>query len=138
MSAARQAEKSGDLKSAEKLYQKIVKAHPAAFTAFDRLMVIYRKQKELSKELETIDLAIGNFKKDYLEKQQAWIAKNEAAAGLSRDLAISLGLMDHEGLPVSADPQLSRWLKRKELLLRRSEKKTNPAVQRTKALKAKK
>ena len=118
------------MKTAEKLYQKILKTYSDAYAAYDRLMVIYRKQKELKKELEVINLAIENFKSNYLEKQQDWIKKNETAAGLTRDLAISLGLMDKDGLPVVSDPMLIRWSKRKELLLKRFEKKsknTSPA-----------
>ena len=118
---ARQKEKEADLKTAEKLYQAVIKLNSGEYLAYDRLMIIYRRQQEIKKELDIIDTAIQNLKTHHLERQNAWIEKNETAAGLSRDLAISLGLMDHEGLPLSPDPLLDKWQKRKALLEKRKQ-----------------
>lgn len=120
---ARLKEKEGDLKTAEKLYQQVLKTDPAIYQAYDRLMIIYRRQKDSQKEIEIIKLATDNFKNNYLERQRVWIEKNEIAAGLSRDLAISLGLMDKDGLPLTSDPLLIKWDKRLTLLEKRMEKK---------------
>jgi len=119
---ARQKEKDGDLKAAEKLYLKVLKTSSSTSIAYDRLMIIYRRQKDSRKEVEIIKQAIANFKTNYLERQKGWIERNEIAAGLSKDLAISLGLMDKEGLPVFPDPLLVKWQNRLVLLEKRMEK----------------
>ncbi|MEJ2880466.1 hypothetical protein [Pedobacter sp. GR22-6] len=120
---ARQREKDGDLKAAEKLYQSVLKINSDEHVVYDRLMIIYRRQKNSQKEINIIKLAINNFKTSYLEKQKAWIENNEIIAGLSKDLAISLGLMDKDGLPLNADPLLIKWEKRLTLLEQRMEKR---------------
>ena len=62
---ARQKEKDGDLKAAEKLYLKVLKTSSSTSIAYDRLMIIYRRQKDSRKEVEIIKQAIANFKTNY-------------------------------------------------------------------------
>jgi tetratricopeptide (TPR) repeat protein len=119
---AMQKEKDGDLSGAEKAYLKILGTSPTAYKVYDRLMVIYRKQKEYRKELAIIGKAIKVFETNLLANQKEWITRHKAAARLSKSLAISLGVMDKKGLPVTADPMLEKWQKRKELVHKRIEK----------------
>lgn len=116
---ALQKEKNGDLLGAEKAYLKILGTSHTAYKVYDRLMVIYRKQKEYRKELAIIGKAIKAFETNLLAKQKEWITRHKAAARLSKSLAISLGVMDKKGLPVTADPMLEKWQKRKELVHKR-------------------
>lgn len=115
-------EKAGDLPGAQKIFLQLLGKIPGNYSAYDRLMVIYRKQKEAKKELELIDLAIKDFEESYLNRQNSWIAKNKEAAEMTRSLAISLGVMDKRGLPVGSDPVLQKWQKRRDLLALRMQK----------------
>jgi tetratricopeptide (TPR) repeat protein len=116
LDAARNLEREGKLEQAEKDYLKLLKSNPAVFEAYNRLLVIYRKQKEYRKELATVNQAIKAFNNHLLEYQKAWVAKHKVAARLSKSLAVSLGVMDKKGLPVNDDPLLVKWKKRKEVI----------------------
>lgn len=122
LAQATELEKGGDLPAAAKIFLQALGKTPGNYLAYDRLMVIYRKQKEAKKELEIIDRAIKDFEESYLTRQNNWIDQNKAAAELTRELAISLGVMDKRGLPVASDPVLQKWLKRRELLVERMQK----------------
>lgn len=122
LAQATELERAGDLPAAAKIFLQVLGKTPGNYLAYDRLMVIYRKQKESKKELEIIDLAIKDFEESYLTRQNNWIAQNKAAAELTRELAISLGVMDNRGLPVASDPVLQKWLKRRDLLVQRMQK----------------
>lgn len=122
LAQATELEKGGDLPAAAKIFLQVLGKTPGNYLAYDRLMVIYRKQKESKKELEIIDQAIKDFEESYLTRQNNWIERNKAAADLTRALAISLGVMDKRGLPVASDPVLQKWLKRRDLLVQRMQK----------------
>jgi len=68
--------------------------------AYNRVMILYRKQKMYKKELSAIKKAINAYEKDILKDQQAWKKINGHTAELSQNLARALGLMDDKGLPM--------------------------------------
>jgi len=117
--AAMAMQKSGDLLKAEKAFQKIITADPYVYKAYDRLMVIYRRQKAYRKELTTVNKAIKAFVTGLVEKQKQWVRENKSAARLSRKLATSLGIIDKKGMPLTDDPLLVKWKKRKAVILKR-------------------
>ncbi|KAA5532172.1 hypothetical protein F0919_15335 [Taibaiella lutea] len=53
--AAKQLEKENKPEEAEKAYLEIIKEIPAAYEAYNRLLIIYRKQKAYRKELATVN-----------------------------------------------------------------------------------
>src|SRR5213075_2283751 len=65
--AARHAEAEGRLDKAIKLYEQNIKEDFADEFAFDRLMIIYRKQKEYAKESRVIDRGIEMFQQHMSE-----------------------------------------------------------------------
>jgi hypothetical protein len=73
--AARQLEKEGKTAEAEQAYLKTIKEMPTAYEAYNRLLIIYRKQKAYRKELTTVNKAIKAFETDFLDKQKQWIGK---------------------------------------------------------------
>src|SRR2546423_13902397 len=64
-----EAEASGDLDQAIKVYEKNIKKEIADSFPFDRLMIIYRKQKRYKDELRVINRGIEVFN-NQLERQQ--------------------------------------------------------------------
>jgi tetratricopeptide (TPR) repeat protein len=109
-------EKEGKLEEAKNNYLNIIENDPAFYNAYNRLLIIYRKQKDYKKELSTVNKAIKAFENQLVMIQKEWTNKNKTVARLSKMLASSLGLIDRKGLPVSEDPLLERWRKRKEVI----------------------
>lgn len=122
LDVARNLEREGDAEKAEKIYRDIIAKEPTVYAAYDRLMVIYRKQKNYSKELSTVNKALKAFQANIISSQKEWIKENRVAARLSKSLAVSLGVLDKKGMPVNDDPQLVKWKKRKEVISKRLKK----------------
>jgi len=120
--AARQLEKEGNLRQAEKWYQKIIQTDAHAYEAYNRLLVIYRKLKMPRQELTIANKAIKAFETNIIEKQKQWIKENRAAARLSKSLAERLGMINKNGLPTRDDPIVTKWRKRKQLIAKRLKK----------------
>jgi len=122
LEAARNLEREGQLEKAEKAYQDIVDKEPTVYAAYDRLLVIYRKQKNYRKEYSTVNAAIKAYKTNFLDSQKQWIRQHRVAARLSKSLAVSLGVLDNKGLPVNDDPLLVKWKKRKAVIAKKIKK----------------
>lgn len=120
--AARKLEKEHDLEKAEKAYLKIIAETPNGYEAYNRLLVIYRKQKAYRKELSIVNKAIKAFENEQKENQKNWMKENRVAAKLSKSLALKLGVLNKNGLPVNKDPVVERWLKRKAVINKRLKK----------------
>ena len=120
--AARQMEAEGNMDEAEKQYLQMIKTDPTNAEAYNRLLVIYRKQKEYRKELATVNKAIKAYEDNFLKEQKKWISEHKKAAKLSRVLAKGLGLINNKGLPLRQDRQLASWHKRKANLQKKIKK----------------
>lgn len=112
-------EKAGNLQEAVSLYEEVLKHLPANVEALNRLMIIYRKQKEYRKELAIIKKAIKNYEAQIIQRQKASMEKHRSVLALSKKLAKSLGLLDRKGFPIYGDENLARWEKRKATVLKR-------------------
>jgi len=104
----------GRIADAIKNYIAAIKADPLLARAYNRLMILYRKQKEYKKEMAIIKQAIGAYEKEIKEDQQAWKKANSKSARLNLNLAKAMGLLDDKGLPVYEYPQVMTWRKRME------------------------
>jgi len=105
-------EQEGDFDQAEKLYLDTIRKHPLEAGSYNRLMIIYRKQKEYKKEHKIILQAIKAYEDDVKATQTNWVQSNRKAARLSKQLVQSLGLTDKRGLPINEPPQIVTWRKR--------------------------
>jgi hypothetical protein len=114
LSAARAKERENAYADAVSLYMQLLKEDPLNVQASSRLMVIYRKQKNYSKELSIINKAIAAYEANIIAQQKNWSKSNRKAAGLSKRLAEHLGLLDKKGLPLYEDKVIANWKKRKE------------------------
>nr|WP_295870284.1 hypothetical protein [uncultured Chitinophaga sp.] len=111
-----QLEKEGALDKAIQIYLTAVKKDPLNAAPYNRLMILYRKQKEPRKEMAIINEAIKAYEDNVKAEQSSWMKKNRKAAGISRELVKALGLTDKKGVPVNLPPQIVTWKKRKENL----------------------
>ncbi|PWV45806.1 bacterial transcriptional activator domain-containing protein [Chitinophaga sp. S165] len=111
---AKEAESLGDSTKALALYQQVVNNDPLEEMAWQRLMVIYRKQRDYKSELKIINLALKSYEAHNKDAQKQWLLKNKKSATLFKSLAKSLGLMDSKGIITNNDPILDKWNYRKE------------------------
>lgn len=121
MESARALEKDDSLDEAAELYSKVIAEDALHATAYDRLMIIYRKQKEYRKELQLINKAIKAVEDDLRAQQQQFTKTNRKAAKISHSLASKLGLVDKKGSPVY-ERELEKWRKRKQTVTKRLDK----------------
>ena len=118
MAHARELESEGDYKSAEKLYLRLIKNKLTDIQAYNRLMIIYRKQKLYQKEVDIIDQAIK-----MMEQSSSRDSENKKIRQLSLSLGKSMGLVDRKGISVFDPEPVATWKKRKLMATKLSKKK---------------
>lgn len=106
--AAKRYEEEGELEHAALTYEKILRKAKTDENAFDRLMILYRKQKLFDKELKTINKALSVFTKLHSPK-----ATGKKITALSRKLMRLTGLSDKKGNSLYEAGPLGRWRRRK-------------------------
>jgi hypothetical protein len=112
-----EAEANGDIERAITLYEKNIKRKMADSFPFDRLLVIYRKQKRYKDELRVINRGIEVFTGQVEKEQQRMLKriKNKSQLKkLSTVLGKRTGLMNKKGNDLYLPAPVDRWLKRKE------------------------
>lgn len=113
-------ESAADLSEEGKLLEKTIQSNPGNDKALNRLMVIYRKLKEPKKELKVINTAIKTFEERFKKRQPVY---NKKITTLSKALLKATGLADKKGNNLYEPGDLSKWRKRKALLLKRKKGK---------------
>ncbi|MBZ4192174.1 hypothetical protein [Niabella beijingensis] len=108
----RRHEAAGDTGAAVKAYGQVLQKQPLFAAPYNRLMIIFRKQKEYKKEKAIISQAIAAYENKVKEEVQTWSGNNKKSAGLNRSLAKALGLLGNKGLPLYEDAQVAGWRKR--------------------------
>jgi tetratricopeptide (TPR) repeat protein len=119
---AKEAEARQDFKSAEKLYKQHLNEHRIDEYAYNRLMVIYRKQKMYKDELAIINRAIKALEDFYTKRAQKRVGKNNKIKTLSNNLIKSLGLADKKGNALYEPEPLPTWKKRKAVVSKKLHK----------------
>lgn len=118
---ANEAEKSDTSKAVE-LYNQILKKDDLQTHAYDRLMIIYRKEKNYEKELSIINSGIKAFEKFY--KSQSGSASKKVSE-ISQKLNKAFNLVDKKGVALYNPEPIARWQKRKETVEKRIAKKAD-------------
>lgn len=109
MHKARNAESVENWEEAAKAYEKVVAGDKLNEFAYNRLMIIYRKQKALDHELKIIDKAISAYQKFYASKLRK---KSRTVTEISAKLNQVFGLTDKNG-KARYDPEpIAAWKKR--------------------------
>jgi hypothetical protein len=117
-SRAAEAEKTDPALAAD-LYQQVLKKDPLQTHAYDRLMILYRKEKNYKKELSVIDSGIKTFERFYKEQ----LGKpSRKISEISKQLNKAFHLVDKKGNSLYAPEPIDRWLKRKQVVEKKMEK----------------
>jgi hypothetical protein len=113
---ARLAEQSGNIDRAVKLYEQNIKENYADEFAFDRLMVIYRKQKDYKDELRVINRGVALFQENLKTHLKNSLSRHADGKKLER---LSLAIMKETGSKNKSlhfpDP-IDKWMKRKQIV----------------------
>jgi tetratricopeptide (TPR) repeat protein len=112
--------KQGNLTAAADDYEKLLKQRPLLEKVYDRLMIIYRSQKEYKKELGLINAAIKTFESNYEKKKKA---SGKKITQLSKALLKATGLSDKNGNNIYDFEPTARWKKRKVTVLNKLKKR---------------
>jgi len=96
-------------------YEKIIRNDRYNEKAYERLMIIYRKNKEYAKELKLIDAAISAFRELYSKTVRR--KPDNKTIRLSKALLKLTGLSDKKGNPFYHREPINKWIKRKSVLL---------------------
>jgi len=112
LAKAKDLEAAGKFNDAEDIYQRIIKKNPTKERAYDRLMIIYRKNAEYKKEKEIIDAGIKAFEQSY--KTASRMPAKKKVTSLSQQLLKVTGLADKKGNPIFEREPLGRWKKRRK------------------------
>ena len=103
-------EKAGEVDKAINAYEKVIKKNPLQEQAYERLMIIYRKQKEHKKELAIIKAGIAAFNKFYATAMKP--STDKKVISISRALLKSTGLADKKGNPLFQREPIGKWARR--------------------------
>lgn len=111
------AEANGNVEQAIQLYEKNIKKDIADSFPFDRLMILYRRQKRYKDELRVINRGIEVFNNQLQRQQQQLLSHSKSKSQLQKLSALfgkKTGLDGKKGAYVPAP--VGKWLKRKEVV----------------------
>jgi len=108
-SKAAEAEKTNPSAAIE-LYHQILKKDPLQTHAYDRLMILYRGEKNYKKELSIINTGIKTFEKFYKAQEGK---PSRKISEISKKLNKAFHLVDKKGHSLYAPEPIDRWQKRK-------------------------
>jgi DNA-binding SARP family transcriptional activator len=111
---AKELERQGELDKAAEAFEKLIKENPVHEYAYDRLMIIYRKNKDYKKEKAVIVAGIRAFQQFY--KNATKLPPTKKIVTLSNALLKAKGLADKRGKPLYEREPLERWNKRKRVV----------------------
>jgi hypothetical protein len=113
---ARQAEQVGNLQKAIKLYELNIKEEYADEYAFERLMIIFRKQKLYKDELRVINRGIDVFEQSMKEHLKQTLSRHIDGKKLE---LLSNAILKKTGSKIQQahfpDP-IDKWMKRREVV----------------------
>ncbi len=104
-----------DTSVAKEDYEEAIKKDPLTEKAYDRLMIIYRKEKDYKSELRIINTRIKAFEKFYRSRKSG----SKRIAEISNKLNRSFGFTDKKGNALYEPEPIARWKKRKATVLKR-------------------
>ena len=108
-------EAKGNLKQAAKYYESAIKDERADEFPYNRLMIIYRKQKLYKDELRVIKRGIKIFE-DFYKRHSPKTRKGKKLSELSEVFMKASGLKDKKGNLVYQPEPIAKWTKRKEVV----------------------
>jgi hypothetical protein len=113
---AKDAEEDDDVNKAVRFYEQNIKEDYADKFAFERLMIIYRKQKEYKEELRVIKRGIEVFQKNMKERVKHSLARHVSDKKLEQLSSAILKITGQKKEEVRFPDPVDKWLKRKEIV----------------------
>lgn len=113
---AKYLEQTGKTKEAVQLYEKLIKAERFREFTYNRLMMIYRKNKDYKNELRIINAGIKTFQDLYMPTATG---RHSAIISLSKKLNVLIGLTDKKGRNLSDMEPIAKWKKRRLVVLQK-------------------
>jgi hypothetical protein len=122
---AEEADASADIQQDVKMFEESIRQPDAGQVPFDRLLVLYRKQKKYKDELRVVNKAIKTFS-DRIEDLQSKTFSGRKDKRKLHELSLQFGkksgLLDRKGNELHYPEPISRWLKRKKVIEKKLEK----------------
>ncbi|MDB5223560.1 MAG: hypothetical protein JWN83_2227 [Chitinophagaceae bacterium] len=115
---AHKAEEKENISLAIKDYEEAIQKDPISERAYDRLMILYRKEKDYKKELKLINAGIKTFETFYKSRKSG----SKKIAEISKKLNRSFGFTDKKGNAVYDPEPIARWKKRKITVEKKAKK----------------
>lgn len=113
---ASDAEEDGDINKAVRFYEQNIKEAYADKLAFERLMIIYRKQKEYKEELRVIKRGIEVFQENMKERMKHSLAGRVGDKKLEQLSSAILKVTGQKKEELHFPDPIDKWLKRKEIV----------------------
>jgi len=123
--SGKQAESSGQPALAIKLYEKEIARGYNDLLPYERLLVLYRKQKNYREELHVLNRGIDRLQQQLTEHQKELFFKKPQRNKLlrqSKALAQKLGLLNKKGDHILLPQPLEKWLNRKKIVQKKIKK----------------
>jgi tetratricopeptide (TPR) repeat protein len=109
------AEREGLFNDAISLYEEAIKQNPIEDKPYNRLMTLYRQEKEYEKELKVINKALKLYQDFYDHRPERIVGKNSKAARLSKALLQAVDGKKKKSEPYYPAP-VPAWIKRKSVV----------------------
>jgi hypothetical protein len=110
--SARSLEAAGENLQAIKAYHLVLKKNPLHTAATSRLLILYRKEKNIQAEITLLKDSLSAHENHNAESQREWISEHKKIAEDSRPLAKMLGMLGPDELPFYAHEILQKWKRR--------------------------
>jgi hypothetical protein len=115
-------ETEGETAKAIALYEKEVGKGITDIFPYQRLLIIYHKQKDYREELRILKKGIDMLTRSLKEKQDKVFGgkrKRRSLLDLSKKMAQRMGLLDKKGEQLLLPEPLNKWLTRKKMVERK-------------------
>ena len=123
----RQAEAGGQPDLAIRLYEKEIAANCKNLLPYQRLLVLYRRQKKYKQELAVLTKGIHCLEEQLAEHKDTLFSKKpqrNKIMRLSKALAQKIGLLDKKGKELLPPQPLEKWIHREKLVRKKMQVKT--------------
>jgi|KBSSwiStaDraftv2_1062776.scaffolds.fasta_scaffold428827_2 hypothetical protein len=113
---AKEAEEENDSNKAVRFYEQNIREDYADKFAFERLMIIYRQQKDYKNELRVIKRGIEVFQQSFKDRIKHSLAKRVSDRKLEQLSSAIIKVSGQKKEELHFPDPIDKWLKRKEIV----------------------
>ena len=133
---AEEEEQKGNIDNAIQYYEAAIKEERADELPYNRLMVLYRKEKRYKDELRVINKGIKVFT-DFYKRSTASRTAGKKLSALSEAFMKSAGLKDKKGELLYQPEPIGKWTKRREVVETKAQGTSSKVQAKAQGLRAK-